>query len=386
MGAHRPRQETIALLAHALALTSQERAALLAWGRPVGELSAPGRRDGAEHPGSSVPFVGRSADLAALERHVRGAGVPLLVLAGEPGIGKSRLLSEAAVLGARQGRVVLTGGCHQRGGQEPYAPVGDALVRYLRRLSVPRARAELRGCAWLVKLVPELADGPIEPLPVWTVSPRQERRLSFAAAARFLTNAGGAGGALLLLDDLQWAGPDTLDLLRTLISDGAATGLRLVAAYRDTEAPAGPLAQLLADLAQAGAALQRTVGPLAWDEAAHLLRSLVGAGLSDAPGVAAREQLLPCRRRAVLSGELCPGLAGGHLYRGRRGRGRHLALERGTRRAPAGGGSAQHRAGGARRGRGGRPRGAASPARDHERISRGGGAGRPGGSLSGPFA
>jgi hypothetical protein len=64
----------------------------------------------------------------------------------------------------------------------------------------------LRGCAWLVRLLPELAGGPIEPLPPWTVSPEQERRLMVGAVERFLANVAGPAGTLLVLDDLQWAG------------------------------------------------------------------------------------------------------------------------------------------------------------------------------------
>ena len=62
------------------------------------------------------------------------------------------------------------------------------------------------------------------------------------------------GGTLLLLDDLQWAGPDALDLIATLIRSDSAVPLRVVGAYRDTEVqPQDPLAVLLADLAHAGA-------------------------------------------------------------------------------------------------------------------------------------
>jgi len=47
---------------------------------------------------------------------------------------------------------------------------------------------DLQGCAWLVRLLPELAAAPIEPLPAWRLAPEQERRLMFGAAARFLGN------------------------------------------------------------------------------------------------------------------------------------------------------------------------------------------------------
>src|SRR5207245_7927422 len=89
--------------------------------------------------------------------------------------------------------------------------------RYIQGQTPLRLRADLRGCAWLVRLLPELAEGPIEPLPGWTLAPEHERRLMFKAVQRFLANVAGPAGTLLVLDDLQWAGADALDLLATLV-------------------------------------------------------------------------------------------------------------------------------------------------------------------------
>jgi tetratricopeptide (TPR) repeat protein/transcriptional regulator with XRE-family HTH domain len=298
-----PYRGTVDLLAVALGLNIPEAAALAAAvphrRGPRGPLPqslpaavAPQRPYRAvEQPLDLPPLVGRAREVLLLERHLRGEGPPLLVLAGEPGIGKSRLLRETTTLAAQHGCAVLAGGCRQRGGQEPYAPVVDALLRHLRHLPPAQAQAQLQGCAWLVKLAPELAEEPIPPLPAWTVSPAQERRLSFAAATRFLATAASPAGAVLLLDDLQWAGPDALDLVRTLVGEAPESGLRVVAAYRDTEAPAGPLRQLLADLAQTGAAAQRTLGPLAPAEAGQLLTALLEEDASGL-GAGAREQVV----------------------------------------------------------------------------------------------
>jgi hypothetical protein len=56
---------------------------------------------------------------------------------------------------------VLEGGCQQRGGQEPYPPLLGALQRSLRGRGAGQLRADLQGCAWLVRLLPELAEAPI---------------------------------------------------------------------------------------------------------------------------------------------------------------------------------------------------------------------------------
>src|SRR5207248_3215804 len=187
------------------------------------------------------------------------------------GIGKSRLLGEAVQRAETVGWCVLQGGCQRRGGQEPYAPILGALKGYIRDQSPVQMRAAVQGCAWLVRLLPELADGPIEPLPSWSLSPEQERRLMVAAVARFLANVAGPAGSLLLLDDLQWAGSDALDLLATLVRATSKTPLRIIGAYRDTEVqPTDPLSTVLADLMHAGLAARRPLRPLTPAEAAEL--------------------------------------------------------------------------------------------------------------------
>jgi tetratricopeptide (TPR) repeat protein/transcriptional regulator with XRE-family HTH domain len=283
-GARRaPYRDTVRLLSEALALSPEQRAALERAAR---------RRDTTEEPPPAPPaastpvrapparplppLVGRMRELALLERHLAGEGPPVLLLAGEPGIGKSRLLAEATERAVGQGWRVLTGGCQRRGGQEPYAPLLGALKGHLARTDPDRLRAELQGCAWLVRLLPELAAGPIAPLPTWTVPPEQERRLLGEAVLRYLTNVAGPAGTLLLLDDLHWAGPDALDLLGTLMRAPAEAPLRVVGAYRDTEVqPQDTLAVLLADLAHAALVAHQTLAPLSVEEVRHLLDELL---------------------------------------------------------------------------------------------------------------
>jgi tetratricopeptide (TPR) repeat protein len=182
---------------------------------------------------------------------------------------------------------VLAGGSQRRGGQEPHAPKLEALAQHLQALGPAQVRAALAGCAWLVRLLPELAEV-LEPLPAASHPPEQERRLIHAAVARLLTNVAGPAGTLLILDDLHWAGQDALDLINTLVRT-APMPLRLIGAYRDTEVrPADPLGLLLADLAQVRLARQHTLGPLDATDAAALLQALLADAAEDDHGLVKR--------------------------------------------------------------------------------------------------
>lgn len=267
----RPYRDTVRRLDATLALPAHEGALFALAARAH---TPPMRDESAAH---SLPvLVGRTREVTRLTQHIRGEGRRLLLLAGEPGIGKSRLLDEAAQQGRRVGWRVLQGGCQRRGGHAPYAPLLEALQQYIARQAPTRQRADLQGCAWLVRLLPELVERPIEPLPAWMLPPDQERRLMMAAVERFLANVAGPAGTLLVLDDLQWVSPDALDLVVTLVRSPSDVPLRMVGAYRDTEAPPqGGLAVMLADLAQAGLAEHHTLAPLTLAEGAQILNDVL---------------------------------------------------------------------------------------------------------------
>jgi tetratricopeptide (TPR) repeat protein/transcriptional regulator with XRE-family HTH domain len=280
-----PHAETVTLLADALALGERDRAAFVAAarGRPANVLTSPapyGVPDSSTGSANGIPpLVGRFHELAQLERFLTGEGPPLLLFAGEPGIGKSRLLQEAGQQARAVGWQVLSGGCHRRSGQEPYTPVLTALEAFTARRSFAQVRVDLAGCGWLVRLLPELGDRTVAPTPTWTLPLEQERRLMFAAVGRFLANVAGPNGTLLVLDDLQWAGADAMDLLTSVLSATASPSdppIRVVGAYRATDVHIqDPLAMLLADVAPAGLVTHQELLPLAPDEVTDLLDGLL---------------------------------------------------------------------------------------------------------------
>jgi transcriptional regulator with XRE-family HTH domain len=288
-----PHHDTLARLADALELAAADRTTLhaAARGRFIQELAEP-RSASATQP----TLVGRQQELALIERHLAGETAPLLMFAGEPGIGKSRLLAEAATQASARGWRVIAGGCTRRSGQAPYEPILSALAQELRSIPPARQRLDLQGCGWLVRLLPELLEAHLVPAPTWTLPPDQERRLIFDAVARYLANMSGPKGTLLLLDDLQWAEGDALALLEALVGKATQSHsgtVRLLGAYRLTEVHLeDPLGLLLADLAREGAVERYQLPLLTHEEASALLAQLWPQGEETDIELAARAEAL----------------------------------------------------------------------------------------------
>jgi DNA-binding CsgD family transcriptional regulator len=187
--------------------------------------------------------VGRDADLAAAGRAVdaarAGRGGTLLV-AGEAGIGKSRLLAETARLARGQGMTVLEGHAVQGGGA--YRPVAEALLRGVRSAGVPDT-PELRPYRGvLARLLPDLSAGAAD-APEPGVDPAV---VLGEAVLRLIAALGGPQGTVVVLEDLHWADPDTLALLDYVAGAVFDLPVLVVASARDdarTTARLDPLAR-----------------------------------------------------------------------------------------------------------------------------------------------
>lgn len=275
-----PISATIELLADALVLGPAERGALERAARPTGRLPQVPPRARSR---PLLPLVGRDHEIACIEHHLAAeTEPPLLLLTGESGVGKTRLLQAAVERGASSGWQVLEGVCRRHSMQGPYGPLLDALAGAIRPLDRTQLHAALDGCMWLVRLIPELAERGAVPMPAWSLPPDQERRLMFAAVERFLRNIAGPEGTLLVLDDLQWAGADTLDLLSALVENVQQSPLRITGAYRHNDGcPGNDLAALFADLAREGLVVREVIESLSPPAASELLDAL----LSDAADV-----------------------------------------------------------------------------------------------------
>jgi DNA-binding SARP family transcriptional activator len=205
-------------------------------------------------------LVGRDAELAVLERllisSASGRGGVALV-SGEAGIGKTRLaeaVAERAV--ARQGRVAW-GRSFESQGAPAFWPWVEAMRGALATVPEPDLGALLDGlgpdAGLLVRLLPELAAHlPAAPPSTDGDGAGADDALRFSlydAVARLLTAIAAVRPTVVVLDDLHWADPSTLRLLRYVTPALATTRLLIVATFRDDEV-AGELAETLAALAR----------------------------------------------------------------------------------------------------------------------------------------
>ncbi len=200
-----------------------------------------------------TPFVGRAAELARLTarlQEARAGSGGLVLLAGEPGIGKTRTLEEFAETARTQGALVLAGRCYEGEAARPYGPFVEALAEHARSADPESLRADLgMGAAPLARLVPALRDRlPDIPEPV-ALQPDEERVRLLDAVAQFLIALSARAPVALILDDLHWADAASVAVLRHVARFAARSRLLLLGAYRDVEVtPQQPLADALGAL------------------------------------------------------------------------------------------------------------------------------------------
>ncbi len=234
-------------------------------------------------------FVGRVEERGALQQRleaaIRGQG-SLVLVGGEPGIGKTRLVSELALHAVDRGLQVLSGRAYETEGMPPYLPFVEALQQHLRNRSPDELRAELDGNApYLARLLPDLHRLLPEIQETPALGPEAERYRLFDGVSDFLLKVAAAAPLLLFLDDLHWADGATLLLLGHLARRLTEGSLLAVGTYRDAEVEAQhPLAALLAEMTRQRLGSNITLRPFAREEALELAGAVLGR--APAPHVA----------------------------------------------------------------------------------------------------
>jgi DNA-binding SARP family transcriptional activator len=193
-----------------------------------------------ETPAPASELIGRVYERGALQASVdrlrRGNG-GLLLLAGEPGIGKTALLEELGRLGRAAGAAVHWGRCHQSSGAPAFWPWIQLLRAVCREASDEELRMQVAGSARPVtQLVDEIAQRVGERHTVEGDDPEAARFQLYDATATFLARAAEGRPSVLVLDDLHWADTPSLQLLAFLTPLLASTTLLVAGSYRDLRA------------------------------------------------------------------------------------------------------------------------------------------------------
>ncbi len=232
-------------------------------------------------------FVGRQQELtdlkAALEDTLAGLG-RLVMLAGEPGIGKTRTAQELASHAETLGAQVFWGRCYEEEGTPPYWPWLQLLRSYIQQQAPEQLQAQMGpGASDIAEIVSEVRDKlPDLEIPP-ALEPEQARFRLFSSITNFLKNAAQFQPLMLVLDDLQWADRSSLLLLEFLAREIQSIPLIVLGTYRDVEVSRRhPLSQTRGSLIREQRFLRVQLPGLAEPEVAQLIQR--AASVSPPPG------------------------------------------------------------------------------------------------------
>lgn len=200
-------------------------------------------------------FVGRNPEMrvlrSALEEALSGKG-RLVMLVGEPGIGKTRTAQELAAYAEVRRAQVVWGRCYEEGGTPPYWPWVQIIRSYFQRWEGEQLASVMGpGAPSIAEIVPQLREKLTDLQPPPALEPEQARFRLFDSISTLLKNAAQTQPMLLVLDDLHWADQASLLLLEFLAREIQSSPLLVVGTYRDMEVSRQhPLSDTLAQLSR----------------------------------------------------------------------------------------------------------------------------------------
>src|SRR4051812_3397870 len=248
-------------------------------------------------------FVGRDRELAqlaaGLDRALAGTG-SLVVIGGEPGVGKTRLVERVAAAATARGALVVGSRCWEAGGAPAYWPWVEALRAFADAEGIEAVRRYAGpGASDIARILPELAQVTGEMPPAADAEGARFRL--FEAVGRFFAYAARARPLVLAIDDLQAADTPSLLLLRFLAPRLAAIPVLAVVTYRDTEVvPGGDLASALADVGRSPSTRRLALGGFGEDEVGRFIETIAGRE----PAGLARLLLTETEGNPLFTGEL----------------------------------------------------------------------------------
>jgi DNA-binding SARP family transcriptional activator/tetratricopeptide (TPR) repeat protein len=224
-------------------------------------------------------LVGRESELTAIRDWWTRGRERMLLLAGEAGMGKTRLQAELAAEVHGSGAIVLAGHAPDEA-LVPYQPLIEAIGQFAFGASSKALRAVIRRTgeagADLARLIPEIRRRVPDLPPPRAGDPDTDRYRLFEAVADLLGSVASTGPLLITLDDLHWADRPTLLMLRHLLRSPQAVNLRILGAYRTGELGAGELTATVAPLRREGLLRGLDIAGLGREDAVELLRLRAG--------------------------------------------------------------------------------------------------------------
>jgi DNA-binding CsgD family transcriptional regulator/tetratricopeptide (TPR) repeat protein len=232
---------------------------------------------GSQRQPISPVLVGREAELGAIKNALAGAlggKGQCLLIAGEAGIGKSRLIAQAQELARNQQMRTLQGHTFEQDTAFPYAPLIDLLRTCFAYQGVNALHASLGSSASeIVKLLPELAATLPDVRPSARLEPEAEKRRLFEALAHFLTRLAQETPLFIVIEDIHWSDEASLEFLHFFAHRMDAHPILLVASYRSEEV-SPQLRHLLAHLDRERLTIEVALRPLALVEVDAMLRAV----------------------------------------------------------------------------------------------------------------
>ena len=224
-------------------------------------------------------FVGREQELArlrtALDSAFSGHG-GFVLLAGEPGIGKTRLAEELGIYAAFRGARVLIGCCHEDEAAPAYWPWVEIIRSYANDRDPGALMSEIGASAGdIARLVPAIGERVPNLSAPATVDPEAARFRLQDSVCAFLKKASAGRPLMLVLDDLQWADKSTLLLLQFLARDVRGNRILLVGTCRDIDGDAThPLSQAIATLQTSSAVERYELAGLSHEEVRKMIAAI----------------------------------------------------------------------------------------------------------------
>jgi DNA-binding CsgD family transcriptional regulator len=233
-----------------------------------------GEPHNARKPSSLIARAFQIEALQSVLADVRGGRGHCVLVTGEAGVGKSRLLREFREGAVESGVLAMQGNCLETDPALSFAPVVDALRRCLS--ARPSAEtADLLGplAPELVKLLPELGLTLPGLKPTPPLAPESEKRRLFEVLVQFMSRLATHGPLLLIIEDIHWSDDTSLEFLHTLARRSTSLPILILLTTRpEPQSPA--VSQFLAQMHRERLAQEIHVPPLSRDAVDALLRSM----------------------------------------------------------------------------------------------------------------